>query len=800
MVLDIDHPDFHRSLPQLLHAAILYPFRGCSSSIFLNVFFNTISNVIGLKPKGMASTLFWFLRKGIGTYFVMKGMLSIVPQDVDTLYKDQEWQDTTGSIIRRRTLKITLSLLYSIPYIIVMTRCSAALQKPLLAIWPSPGRPASIGYLIVVSWLLNAIYGVDGNNIITAHSTGFKRIGRFIASLFHKRISSHRTVLARTFLQRNSGGIKMYTYSPLQTPQSLRLLKLERINNSISCDMVHTSIGNSPPYEAISYRWGDPTLTHVIAVGPERLHIPITSSCRDALSVRTPLMQVRYLWIDSICINQLDKLEKDKQIPLMRDIYTGATQVIARLGDGRDSDLVDDFIIQLIYCRAELIRKYGNEVSPSDKWPSIAPKDQVRWQALMSFVVNEFWDRTWIIQEIVLPERVFVSYGNSYIPWNLLAFLTVCDIQYGMQKAGDHSIRPFFETSKSLAILRAISFLRVQYHEQKTRLPIFDLTFRCAYSKVTFPQDKIYALLGMSQDLPKGTLQPDHRCIPCEIFTDATIYSLDSGSFALLCLAGHSGDGENPSFPSWVPDLSTGADMYGMVSEIIAGNAYNAGTQSNIQFNVLPDKKHLQIRGVLLDTITECCGDSPYQSFLLQHLKNKTWPTWNELNSQQRNHWVQTFSEISPLAEKHVPDLYIGGLPRTEALWRTVIRDSDGTSQPADHTFVLGCADLAEHLGRFLTEGDARVTSQISQQQNCYARLCDTFTNKFAVTESGLMAMVPLGARKGDVLGVFDGAEFPFVLRPDQTGDTYVLWGAAYVHGFMNGEAMQRKKMWFTLR
>ena len=46
-----------------------------------------------------------------------------------------------------------------------------------------------------------------------------------------------------------------------------------------------------------------------------------------------------------------------------------------------------------------------------------------------------------------------------------------------------------------------------------------------------------------------------------------------------------------------------------------------------------------------------------------------------------------------------------------------------------------------------------------------------------------------LGAEIGDKVCVFRGGPTPFVLRPD--GSLYVLRGAAYVHGLMDGAAMR---------
>jgi hypothetical protein len=52
-----------------------------------------------------------------------------------------------------------------------------------------------------------------------------------------------------------------------------------------------------------------------------------------------------------------------------------------------------------------------------------------------------------------------------------------------------------------------------------------------------------------------------------------------------------------------------------------------------------------------------------------------------------------------------------------------------------------------------------------------------------------LFGLVPSRTESGDRICVFPGCRYPIILR--ETGDCYVLIGAAYVHGFMNGEAME---------
>ncbi|KAK0624381.1 heterokaryon incompatibility protein-domain-containing protein, partial [Immersiella caudata] len=91
-----------------------------------------------------------------------------------------------------------------------------------------------------------------------------------------------------------------------------------------------------PGFVALSYVWGRPSRSPR-AVYCNDIPISVTKNCWDALwHLRDPILgrgRARNtdgsitLWIDSICINQSDKTEKDSQIPLMNDIYSGARSV-----------------------------------------------------------------------------------------------------------------------------------------------------------------------------------------------------------------------------------------------------------------------------------------------------------------------------------------------------------------------------------------------------------------------------------------------------------------------------------------
>lgn len=118
-----------------------------------------------------------------------------------------------------------------------------------------------------------------------------------------------------------------------------------RSNSPLRGALKFSSLDNNPTFAALSYNWGpdaaDP-LQHIICSGRT---IPITQNCYDALSTLHRKFNIRTIWVDAICINQDDDLEKGAQIPLMRDIYGKASRVYIWLGNGtKESNLAIEWM------------------------------------------------------------------------------------------------------------------------------------------------------------------------------------------------------------------------------------------------------------------------------------------------------------------------------------------------------------------------------------------------------------------------------------------------------------------------
>ena len=120
-----------------------------------------------------------------------------------------------------------------------------------------------------------------------------------------------------------------YQHPPLQGRRTIRLLQLEPTRSlaaPIKCILQEISLDANPRYEAISYSWdGQASNQEVLCSGRPLL---VTLNAALVLRYLREPKQPRWVWIDSICINQNDMQEKTGQVRMMREIYSKAAEVL----------------------------------------------------------------------------------------------------------------------------------------------------------------------------------------------------------------------------------------------------------------------------------------------------------------------------------------------------------------------------------------------------------------------------------------------------------------------------------------
>lgn len=128
-----------------------------------------------------------------------------------------------------------------------------------------------------------------------------------------------------------------YLHEPLPEGPFIRLLELlpsASPSSPVTIEVNVYQIKEAPPYEALSYTWGDPLPTLWVQCGKMRLKV--RRSLHTALLRLRSFTRRRRLWIDAICINQNSPAENNHQIPFMRRIFENAETVVVWLGEEAD--------------------------------------------------------------------------------------------------------------------------------------------------------------------------------------------------------------------------------------------------------------------------------------------------------------------------------------------------------------------------------------------------------------------------------------------------------------------------------
>ena len=111
------------------------------------------------------------------------------------------------------------------------------------------------------------------------------------------------------------------------------------------------------------------------------------------------------IWIDAICINQLDLQERTQQVQIMGKIYEQAATVVVWLGEDPSDELQ---VLDTETAQALLSNEFLRHLH-QHSWDLIMEIVT----AVMCFMSNKYWTRTWIVQEILLARVVKLYYGRA---------------------------------------------------------------------------------------------------------------------------------------------------------------------------------------------------------------------------------------------------------------------------------------------------------------------------------------------------------------------------------------------------
>lgn len=211
-------------------------------------------------------------------------------------------------------------------------------------------------------------------------------------------------------------------------------------------------------YAALSYCWGNPALVERITLNGKAFSV--TQNLSEFLC---QLVHSRYVanaslwsgawWIDAICLNQNDVEEKSAQVACMWRIFSQANFVCAWLGPEQpDTKLCFDGLRRMRHCEVLIRNEYLELYEAIDAEP--ATKEEILsylpaeiTHAISKLSHNGYWNRVWVVQEIMWArDPIVMCGGHTALLQDLIVFF---EIERAEILTGDRSDRPVFDLDKS---------------------------------------------------------------------------------------------------------------------------------------------------------------------------------------------------------------------------------------------------------------------------------------------------------------------------------------------------------------
>lgn len=317
---------------------------------------------------------------------------------------------------------------------------------------------------------------------------------------------------------------EVFKYEPLPSSRNaFRLVQIKCLDlrGILWCEIACYETSKCPKYHAVSYCWGNVDDSSMIILNGRTF--PVRRNLLSLLRNIGGRVKGQYLWIDAICIDQSSTEERNHQVRMMGQIYSGAREVIAWLG-AMDED-------------CEEVVKYLRRACGSAKYlhPEScrnAPKLEClkNLLALKRFLEREYWHRTWIIQEIVLARRVQLICGTEVISWHRLRKL---------KDLWSQAYFPGADKAKMLGIDESVIFRLMHERSQQTSERLSQLIKRYRSSRCEDSRDKVYALLALAADCEEeSTFNANYGRSLAQLFCDVMLFCKDIKANGRMLFAG----------------------------------------------------------------------------------------------------------------------------------------------------------------------------------------------------------------------------------------------------------------------
>ncbi|KAK4627933.1 Heterokaryon incompatibility protein 6, OR allele [Fulvia fulva] len=383
----------------------------------------------------------------------------------------------------------------------------------------------------------------------------------------------------------------IYHYEPLPTTTHIRVLTLlpSSERGRVCGTLPAVSLDQAVDYTALSYSWGmnetgNASFSHEVDIEGRRL--PITRNLFECLLRLQTRNGPSRMWIDAVCINQKDVQERSRQVQMMAEIFSTASEVLVWLGEGSD-EAEDTRAYDAIPCLA-CHRHWEDDHDPitlksglpscsvmaplAVRLPAVMPWNSnlidlfiTMTESIIPIVERRFFTRRWIVQEIYHGKRINLMWADHLITsetystslsW-LFRFAThVLDWPDEWDAAAHVHLCILLGRSEGPFHLRASACDTIGSEPRVTLL--YGMEYRRGL-QCSDARDLLYSILSLD---PRHNIIADYSLPIRDLFVSLSRYCLDTGEFNILLRSSCtiSGLGEVPlcnlDLPSWTPEWS----------------------------------------------------------------------------------------------------------------------------------------------------------------------------------------------------------------------------------------------------
>ncbi|KAL8917298.1 MAG: hypothetical protein Q9208_008019 [Pyrenodesmia sp. 3 TL-2023] len=589
--------------------------------------------------------------------------------------------------------------------------------------------------------------------------------------------------------------LERYHYTPLPDGPYIRTLTIFPGSPSDplrgKLELFNTDTGGN--YEPVSYVWGNDNRSREIVCNEKTLGL--TASLEGALRRIRQADKPRRTWVDQLLINQDDLEERSQQVQFMNMIYKNATHVLVCLGEDCNTEAEEAF--QLIRNLDQTFQdRESKERFRIKNTAYLRDQPEAQWTPLKRLIALP-----WAFQEIGTQAATTSYWGDSECDWDL-----ICGVARHLSDF--HYMRTNFDlmtTDIKYLYKRFVEPDRAGRHANRLSL-MYEL-HRAAHCRLTDPRDRVFAFLGhcaVREGNPQlAAIRADYTKSVEEIYCDIVERALlgDPGkTLVTLAVVQHprlpstTADKSRARhlvdampLPSWVPDWREHESH--VLSE--PTSCHRAHASRPAELDIERAAKVLKLRGIKVDVL-EACSDPIQQNEF-------------HFNQSRRPLAIESFwRDICRKTRFDLKDRYLddpNGDHAVFAYTQTLSSGGNATaSWDARHYHEIDCEE-------WFAQGAAYLTAALAETDLVSAELRDravggdlykwtraangsASNRSFGRTTQGRYVLGPKVMETGDVVCVLFGGKMPFVLRPWDDG-RFLLVGECYVHGLMQGEAIE---------